>query len=70
MKNKYLNQNIDIIDIQKEIKQLLKDNGVITIEDLCSKTETDLKKMRLSFSEINRIQVEVQLLGLNLLKCE
>jgi len=70
MKNKYLNQNIDIIDIQKEIKQLLKDNGVITIEDLCSKTKTDLKKMRLSFSEINRIQVEVQLLGLNLLKCE
>lgn len=70
MKNKYLNQNIDIIDIQKEIKQLLKDNGVVTIEDLCSKTKTDLKKMRLSFSEINRIQVEVQLLGLNLLKCE
>ena len=70
MKNKYLSQNIDIIDIQKEIKQLLKNNGVITIEDLCSKTKTDLKKMRLSFSEINRIQVEVQLLGLNLLKCE
>lgn len=70
MKNKYLSQNIDIIDIQKEIKDLLKENGVITIEDLCSKTKTDLKKMRLSFSEINRIQVEVQLLGLNLLKCE
>lgn len=70
MKNKYLSQNIDIIDIQKEIKELLKENGVITIEDLCSKTKTDLKKMRLSFSEINRIQVEVQLLGLNLLKCE
>lgn len=70
MKNKYLSQNIDIIDIQKEIKELLKENGVITIEDLCSRTKTDLKKMRLSFSEINRIQVEVQLLGLNLLKCE
>ena len=70
MKNKYLNQKIDIIDIQKEIKELLKNNGVITIQDLCSKTKTDLKNMRLSFSEINRIQVEVQLLGLNLLKCE
>lgn len=70
MKNQYLTEKIDIIDSPKEIKELLKDNGVITIQDLCSKTKTDLKKMRLSFSEINRIQVEVQLLGLNLLKCE
>lgn len=70
MKNEYLKETIDIIDIQKEIKELLKQNGVITIQDLCSKTKTDLKNMRLSFSEINRIQVEVQLLGLNLLKCE
>lgn len=70
MKNEYLKETIDIIDIQEEIKKLLKQNGVITIQDLCSKTKTDLKNMRLSFSEINRIQVEVQLLGLNLLKCE
>lgn len=50
MKNQYLTEKIDIIDSPKEIKELLKDNGVITIQDLCSKTKTDLKKMRLSFS--------------------
>ena len=70
MKNEYLSKKIDIIDIPKEIKELLNQNEVITIEDLCSKTKTDLKNMRLSFSEINKIQVEVQLLGLNLQKCE
>ena len=67
MKNEYLTEKIDIIDSPKEI---LKKNGVETIKDLCSKTKTDLKNMRLSFYEINKIQVEVQLLGLNLQKCE
>ena len=67
MKNQYLTEKIDIIDSPKEI---LKKNGVETIKDLCSKTKTDLKNMRLSFYEINKIQVEVQLLGLNLQKCE
>ena len=70
MKNEYLSEKIDIIDSPKEIKQILKQNGVETIKDLCSKTKTDLKKMRLSFYEINKIQVEIQLLGLNLQKCE
>ncbi len=70
MKNQYLTEKIDIIDSPKEIKEILKQNGVETIKDLCSKTKTDLKNMRLSFSEINKIQVEIQLLGLNLQKCE
>lgn len=70
MKNEYINKKIDIIDIPIEIKQLLRQNGIETIQELCTKTKTELKNMRLSFSEINKIQVEVQLLGLNLPKCE
>lgn len=70
MKNEYINKKIDIINIPTEIKQLLKQNGIETIQELCTKTKTELKNMRLSFSEINKIQVEVQLLGLNLPKCE
>lgn len=66
MENEYLMKKIDIIDIPKEIKDLLKQNNVVTINDLCSKTKNELKQIRLSFSEINKIQVEVQLLGLNL----
>lgn len=41
MKNEYLTKKIDIIDSPKEIKQILKQNGVETIKDLCSKTKTD-----------------------------
>ena len=57
MENEYLMKEIDVIDIPKEIKDLLKQNNVITIKDLCSNTKTDLKNMRLSFYEINKIQV-------------
>lgn len=45
MKNEYLTKKIDIIDSPKEIKQILKQNGIETIRDLCSKTKTYLKNM-------------------------
>lgn len=63
---KILKQSIDRIDINMNILNLLKENGIITISDLCSKSKTDLKNLTLSFEEINKIQVELQLMGLNL----
>lgn len=63
---KILKQSIDRIEINVNILNLLKENGIITISDLCCKTKTDLKKLTLSVQEINKIQVELQLLGLNL----
>jgi len=64
--NKVLKQSIERIDIDVRIIDLLKKNGIKTIKDICSKSKTDLKKLTLSFQEINKIQVELQLLGLNL----
>ena len=49
-----------------EYSKLIKKNGIITISDLCHKSKTDLKNLTLSLEEINKIQVELQLLGLNL----
>lgn len=63
---KILKQSIDRIDINVNILNLLKENGIITISDLCSKSKTDLKNITLSIQEINKIQIELQLLGLNL----
>lgn len=63
---KILKQSIDRIDINMNILNLLKENGIITISDLCSKLKTDLKNLTLSIQEINKIQIELQLLGLNL----
>lgn len=64
--NKILKQDIDRIDINVCIINLLKDNGIKTIKDLCGKSKTDLKKLTLSVQEINKIQIELQLLGLDL----
>lgn len=64
--NKYLKQSIDIIDMDVNILNLLKENNIITIRDLCKKSKTDLKDLTLSYQEINKIQVELQLIGLNL----
>jgi len=63
---KILKQSIDRIDIDVRILNLLKENGINTIKDICRKSKTDLKELTLSFQEINKIQVELQLLGLNL----
>ena len=64
--NKYLKQSIDRIDVDVNILNLLKANNIITIEDLCSKSKSDLKKLSLSYQEINAIQIDLQLLGLDL----
>lgn len=64
MKNENLNKSIDIINMPKPITNLMKDNNIILVEDLCKKTKTDLKKMSLSFYEINQIDVKLQLMGL------
>lgn len=63
---KILKQSVDRIDINVSILNLLKENGVLTISDLCHKSKIDLKNLTLSFEEINKIQVELQLMGLNL----
>ena len=63
---KILKQSVERIDIDVRIIDLLKENGINTIKDICSKSKTDLKELTLSFQEINKIQVELQLLGLNL----
>ena len=65
MKN-ILKQSKDRKEINVSILNLLKENGIITISDLCHKSKTDLKNLTLSLEEINKIQEELQLLGLNL----
>lgn len=64
MKNENLNKSIDIINMPKPITNLMKDNNIILVEDLCKKTKTDLKRTSLSFYEINQIDVKLQLMGL------
>lgn len=66
MNDKLLNQNIDRLNISCKTIELLKDKQIILLKELCTKTKTNLKNLGISTQEINKIEVELQLIGLNL----
>lgn len=66
MSNKYLEQNIDRLDIPTKAIDLLKKNNIIKIKQLCDKTKTNLKDFGLNNLEVDKLVIELQLLGLNI----
>lgn len=66
MEEKILKQSIDRLDITDNATQILKNNNVKNIGQLCKKSKTDLKNIQLVQNEISKIEIELQLLGLNL----
>ena len=64
--NKYLEQNIERLDVELRIIDILKDNKIKKIKELCKLSKTDLKEMDIKQKEAERIQIELQLLGLDL----
>lgn len=65
-KMKLQNQNIDRLDIACATIETLKENKITKIGQLCNKTRTNLKDINLTSNEINKIDMELQLIGLNL----
>lgn len=66
MENKLIKQSIDRLDLADKIINTLKENNIKTIGQLCKKTKSDLKKIDLLQNEVNKIDIELQLLGLTL----
>ena len=66
MEQKLKNQSINRLDVNDNILNVLMDKEIDTIGKLCSKNKTDLKNMGLLPNESNKIEVELQLMGLNL----
>ena len=66
MNNKFLNQNIDRLDISCDAINILKENKIKTIKELCVNSKTALRNFGLTNQEINKAEIELQLLGLNL----
>lgn len=50
----------------KDAQDILKQNNIIKLGNLCDYSKTDLKKINIQTSNINKIEIELQLLGLNL----
>ncbi len=67
MEEKYNKQAIDRFDfISEEKLNILKQNNVKTLGELANKTRSNLKEYGFENFEINKIDIELQLLGLNL----
>ena len=65
-KNKYFYQFIDRLDIEQKVLNKLKENEIITLGSLSNYKKSQLKAMGLKQIEINKIEVELELLGLAL----
>ena len=63
---KYLDKKIDILELDKNIINLLINNGINNICDLYVLNRKKLKEFGLSDSNINKISIKLQLLGLDL----
>ena len=67
MEEKYSKQSIDrFLFIKEEMLTKLKQDNVKTLGQLSKKTRTDLKNYGFENFEINKIDIELQLLGLDL----
>lgn len=64
--NKYYNQFIDRLDVKQNALDTLKQNNISTLGTLSQYSKTQLKDFGLLQPEINKIEVELELLGLTL----
>ncbi len=67
-KNIYIEKNIEILDLDKPIVDILKQNEILTIENLWILNRKKLKELGLKDNEIKQITIKLQLLGLDLNK--
>lgn len=67
-KNIYIEKDIKILDLDKQISDLLKKNDIVTIENLWVLNRKKLKELGLKDNEIKQITIKLQLLGLDLNK--
>lgn len=64
--NKYFSQFVDRLDVNQNALDTLKENKISTLGDLGNYKKSQLKDMGLLQNEINKIEVELELLGLGL----
>lgn len=66
--NSNIEKSISVLDLEKETKDILKNNNISKIEDLWVLNRKKLKEMGISDTEIKQIVIKLQLLGLDLNK--
>lgn len=64
--NKYYKQYVDRLDVNVNIIDKLKEHRIKTLGDLSQYKKSDLKNFEIKQSDINKIESDLELLGLNL----
>ena len=67
-KSAYFDKSIDILELDKEVLNILKNNKIVTIEDLWLMNRKKLKELGLKDNDIKQIIIKLQLIGLDLNK--
>lgn len=66
IEEKLAKQSINRLNISDNVTVILKANSINTLENLCDKSKSFLKSIDISQSDINKINIELQLMGLGL----
>lgn len=66
METKLANQSINRFDILDQTTSILKTEKIDTIGKRCNKSQDDLLELKINKEEINKIENELQSLGLRL----
>lgn len=61
-----LYKSIETMKFDKNIKNILLNNNINTIQDLCNYSRMELSNINLNNMQINKISIELQLKGLDL----
>lgn len=67
-KCEYVDDGIELLDLDKEIVKVLNNNNMNTVGDVWSSNRKSLKALGLRDAEIKQIIIKLQLLGLDLNK--
>ncbi|MBE6152449.1 MAG: hypothetical protein E7165_03975 [Firmicutes bacterium] len=68
MKNKFLNQDIEILGLDISTLADLKNKNISLIKDLWVMNRRELKNIELTDCQINQIIIKLQLIGLDINK--
>ena len=66
--NKYLDEEIKILDLEKEVVDILIENNIKTVNDLWCLNRKKLKEMGVKDPDIKQVIIKLQLVGLDLNK--
>ena len=61
-----LEENIEKLNLKKDIEEILKENNILKIKQLVNKTKTNLKTIGLLDNKISEIEIKLQLVGYDL----